>query len=231
MHLAACFQVLPPLVGVLSGRWTIPARRWVLVACLGLALADAVAWQVALHGGENQFVTYVFLPLTGAALLWAFSDWQTTETTRLAMRLAIVPFIAVSVVLSLWVDDPRRPSLYTAPFHSVAMLIAASWTFVRRSLAGTGPLMRQDWFWITAGFMVYFGAYTAIQPLTAFLIAAGRNDLILAAFNVRAVVVILAWIAVSGGMLCPIPLTPSGGPSSRRFWAWPFWWARSGSPW
>ena len=216
MDAAAYLQVLPPLVGVAAGRWNTPARRWVVVWCLGLALSDAVSILVALRWGQNLFVAYLFLPLSGSVALWALSLWQTSDLTRLALRLAIPLFVAVSVVLSVLADDPRSFSLFAAPYHAVVMLIAASWTFVRRSLAGSGPLLRQDWFWVTAGFMLYFGGFTAMQPLVSYLFASGRNDLIMEAFNLRAAMDLLAWIAISGGILCPIPLTSSGGLSSPR---------------
>jgi hypothetical protein len=231
MHLAAFAQLLPPIAGVATGRLATPARRWVVVWCLGLGLADAVSLLVALRWGENLFVSYIFLPLTGSAALWAFSLWQTTDLTRLTLRLAIPLFVAVSVVLSVVADDARSFSLFAAPYHAVVMLIAASWTFVRRSLNSPGALLQQDWFWVAGGCMLYFGSSTAMQPLVSYLFASGRDDLIMAAFNLRATLEILASIAIAGGMLCPIPLTSSGGSSSPPFSPWPFSSAPSGRPW
>lgn len=229
MYVAAYVQLLPPVVGALAHRLTSPARRWVVVWCLMLALQDAVSRLVTLLRGENLFVAYIFLPITGAIALWVLSLWQSGPTSRLAMRLAIPGFVAVSVGLSLLADDPHSFSLVTAPFYAVVMLIASSWTFVRRSLGGDGTLLEQDWFWMVGGIMLYFGAFTAMQPLVSYFLASGRNDLILAAFNVRSAMTLLAFVAITGGMLCPVRPTYSGGlfsPPSSPSPSWSPPWAR-----
>jgi hypothetical protein len=214
MHAAAFIQLLPPLIAVIGHRMTTPPRRWVVAWCLVLALQDALSVLATLRWGNNLFVSHIFLPVTSAIALSALSLWQTGPTSRLAMRLAIPGVVTVSLLLSLLADHPDTFALFTAPYHAVVMLIATSWTFVRSSLMEDGSLLEHDWFWIAGGMLLYFGAFTAIHPLLSYFYASGRNDLIVAAFDTRAAMTIVAFLAVTGGLLCPAPLMRSGGPFS-----------------
>jgi hypothetical protein len=213
-HAAALSQLLPPVVSVAAGRLASPARRWMVVWCLGLVTQEAVAVAIGRQGEPNLWVAYVFLPITGATALWTLSLWQSGTTARLALRLAIPLFVVTSAVLSFRADDPRAFSMFAAPFHAIVLLLAATWTFVHRSLTAHDALWRQDWFWAAGGLMLYGGASTAIQPLTSYLLSAGREDLLLVAFNARAAMEVLAFAAITGGMLCPVPRSSSGGSSS-----------------
>jgi hypothetical protein len=214
MHAGWLVEILPPIVGVAAGRASTSARRWTIVWCLVLALQDAVLLVTAVRGETNLFLSYLFLPVSGAVALWTLARWQTAVTARRTVRFGIPAFVLVSVLLSLVADNPKSFSQFTAPYYALVLLVAATWTFVRRSLASEGSLPGQDWFWVLGGLMVYFGASMAIQPLTSYLYGAGRNDLLAAAFDLRAVMYILAFLAITGGLLCPVPPTFSGGSSS-----------------
>jgi hypothetical protein len=145
------------------------------------------------------------------------SLWHESRTGRLTLQVAIPIFVTVSVALSVWVDNPTTFSMVAAPFHYLVLLFAALWTFVSRSLNQREGLGNSDWFWIVAGFMLYNGSSIAIQAVIWYLYDAGRQDLMFAVFNLKAAATIAAFLAIAGGMLCPLPPTPSGWRSSRRF--------------
>jgi hypothetical protein len=216
MHLAAASQLLPPLAGLLSRHLTDRARALVAVWCLLLALQDTIALALASASVNNLWLGHVGAPLTGAVALWMLSHWQTRATARLALRLAVPLFVAASAGLSLSVDDPTTFSLFAAPFHSVVILLAALWTFVVRGMDAPARPAGADWFWVLLGVMIYTGTGTAMQAVIWFLYDAGRVDLMRAAFNLKASADIVAFLAVAGGMLCPLPPTPSGSSSSPR---------------
>ncbi len=210
MHAAALSQLLPPVVGIAAGRLAPPPRRWATIFCLLLVGQDAIALALASQGFNNLWVGYVFMPAAGAAVLWTLSLWHPGDTARLTLRIAIPIFVTVSVAITLVAEDPRRFSLFTATFQSLVLLLAALWTFVRRSLIETERLTSRDWFWTVLGFMLYAGVASAIEPLSGYFLAVSREDLLHAAINVRAAVDIVAFLAIAGGMLCPLP-TSSGG--------------------
>ena len=210
MHASVLVELLPVVVALFARDRLTPARRWVIVWCVLLVTQDGGSFALASRGLHNLWVGYIGAPLAGAVALWVLSRWQETRTGRLTLELAIPIFVTVSAVLSLTVDDPTTFSLVAAPFHYLVLLFAALWTFVRRGLDQRAGLATSDWFWILAGFMVYNGSSIAIQAVVWYLYDAGRADLMIAVVNFRAVVQITAFMAIAGGMLCPVPPTPSG---------------------
>jgi hypothetical protein len=212
--------MLPPVVGGIGGRVATPPRRWVVVWCLLLVANGAISLALGLQQINNLWVGYAFMPVTGAVALWALSLWHEPGTARLALRLAIPLFVGVSAVLTLGLEDPHTFSLVAAPFHGLVLLIAAAGTFIRRSLGETTSLMRHDWFWTVAGLMLYAGTTTALEPVAWYLLSTERVDLLDLAFNAKAASDILAFVAITWGVLCPVPPKSSGGSSSPPSSPW-----------
>jgi hypothetical protein len=231
MHAAALSQLLPPVGGVIGGRVATPPRRWMVVWCLLLVTNGAISLALGLQQINNLWVGYLFMPLTGAVALWALAHWHDPGTGRLALRVAIPLFVGVSAVLTLRLEDAHTFSLVAAPFHGLVLLLAAVWTFIQRSLVETAPLVRRDWFWAVAGLMLYAGTTTALEPVAWYLLSAERVDLLHLAINAKAASDILAFVAITWGMLCPVPPTSSGGSSSPPSSPWVSSSAPSASQW
>jgi hypothetical protein len=189
-----------------------PQVRSMIMWCLLLVAQDSIALALAGYGSNNLWMTYVSWPIISGTLLWALSDWHPASSARLALRAAIPLVVVVSVILTVTIDNARTFSLVVAPFHSIVMLLAAMWTFVSLGLRENAQIMRQDWFWIVGGVMLYAATATAMQPLAWYLIRE-RVDLLHAAFNVRAGVVILSFAAITWGMLLRGAPRYSGGSS------------------
>jgi hypothetical protein len=167
--------------------------------------------------GTNLWLNYVVPPFTCVLGLWAMAARHPHSFGKTAIRTAAPLQLIISVVLILTIEDPNNFSLVVGPLGALLLLLAASWTFLSLGLADTGGLARRDWFWIVAGVMLYAATTTALEPVSWYLRFAGRFDLLAAVYYARAGVNILAFLAVAGGLLCPIPPTSSGGSSSPPF--------------
>lgn len=172
---------------------------------------NVLALLIGSRGRNNLWLAYVGFPIQSVALLCALTYWHPARAARLALKFAIPLVLVVSAALTLALDDPKDFSLAVAPFHAIVMLLATVWTFVSLSLAADSSIVQEDWFWIIGGVMLYAATATAMQPLAWYLIRE-RVDLLHAAFNVRAAVVILSFAAIAWGMLLRAPRF-SGGSS------------------
>lgn len=213
-YLAVAFELLPAIAALFARDRLTPARRWMVLWCVFLVVQDEVSFVLGLRHINNLWLGYVAAPVSGAIALWMLSLWQETRTSRLALRLAIPLFVAVSAILSVAVDDPTTFSFASAPFQYLVLLFAALWTFVRRSLDQREGLTSSGWFWILTGFMLYNGISIAQQAVVWYLYDAGQTDLVAAVFSFKELVQIAAFTAIAGGMLCPAPPKLSGWPSS-----------------
>jgi hypothetical protein len=199
------------VVGAIGGRVTTPPRRWIVVWCLLLVANGAISLALGLRQINNMWVGYVFMPVEGTVALWALSHWHPPGTARLALRLAVPLFVAVSVAFTLRVESAHTFSLVAAPFHGLVLLLAGLWTFIRRSLEETGSILQRDWFWTVAGLMLYAGPTAALEPAAWYLLAVERVDLLHLMVNAKAAGDILAFGAITWGVLCPLPPRSSGG--------------------
>ena len=208
---AVAAPLLPAVAGVLRPRVLTKARLAIVLWCAVEGSLNILAMLLGARGRNNLWLGYVGHPLLSTALLWALAQWHPAKSARLALKVAIPLVLVVSVVLTLTLDDPRDFSLAVAPFHAIVMLLATVWTFVSLSLATEQSLAGEDWFWMIGGVMLYSAIATAMQPLAWYLIRE-RVDLLHAAFNVRAAVVLLSFAAITWGMLLRAPRS-SGGSS------------------
>ena len=215
-HAGAWIALLPLLVAILTFRRLGPARAWIAVWCALLVAQDAIGLVLGLRGINNLWVGYIFQPILGGVGLWALSYWQPDDTSRTGLRYAVPLVVVVNVILILAIEDRRTFSLVASPFHYITLLLASLWTFVRLSITTEDPLAREEWFWITGGLMLYAATSTAIGPLAWYLLRP-RVDLLHAMLNVRAASNILAFAAITLGMLCPRQQKYSGGFFSRPF--------------
>ena len=212
-YAAGWIPLLPVAAAVVSRRAAAPAFRWVVVWCVALVCADAFAMALGARGINNLWALYAFMPVITALILLALSFFHPTNAGRVALKAAIPPVVLVSVLLSLTIDDARQFSLVVAPFHSTVTLLASLWTFVALSFRADSAIHRNDWFWIIGGVMLYAAATTAIQPLSWYLLRE-RVDLLHAAFNIRAAIVLTSFAAITWGMLSQGTRLSSGGSSS-----------------
>ena len=178
-----------------GGRLWIAAWSGVLIAC------GAVQLWLGSRGVHNLWVSYV-ATAASVLVLWALSFWQTSDTARLTLRVAIVPFLAVWAVLTLVVEDTADFSRAAEPMADLVCLAAAAYTLLARSLGSAAELLRQDWFWISAGVSLYFGVWCAMGPLGA-LLAGPSPGLLVVAYQVAMLLDIAAFLAIARGVTCP----------------------------
>jgi hypothetical protein len=184
-----------------------------------------------LRGEENLWMGYVVPPVASAVALWTLALRHPDSFGRTAIRMAIPLQVIVGIVLTVTIEDPSTFSLVAGPFHALVVLLAASWTFLRLGLSETEGLARRDWFWMVGGIMIYSATLTALQPVSWFLRASDRLDLLAAVYYAKAAADILAFLVIAGGMFCPVPPTSSGGSSSPPSSPWASSSPPSARPW
>jgi len=202
LDLAIAAEAVPLLAAAAARRGAGGGRGWVLAWCALLTVCNVTQIWLGAHQVNNLWVSYVVNPVGGALVLWALSCWMTREMPRLTMRLMIVPFLVVWAVLALAFDRASTFSSAAEPLADLVCLGAAAFTLVARSRTTSSDLLRQDWFWVSAGLVLYFGTLATRSPLSALLVS-GDPALLVRAYEVAAVLCIAALLAITRGVTCP----------------------------
>jgi len=201
-YLAIASEAAPLAAALIARRPQRGVRALILAWCALLLVVDSVTVWLALHGIHNLWLFSFLAPFSVAVVLWTLSHWQTGDLTRLTMRLAILPFLLVWTVLTLAVEDTSTFSRAASPMASIVGLGAAAFTLLARSFVSQGDLPRHDWFWVTGGMALYFGASSALGPLSALLVASAPQ-LLDRAYELKAGLDIVAFLLIARGVTCP----------------------------
>jgi hypothetical protein len=201
LYLGSAAEAVPLVMAAAARRPIRGARLWIVAWCGVLTACNAVTLWLGSHGVRNLWVAYV-ATAASVLVLWALSFWQTGDTARLTLLMAVVPFLAVGAVLTVLVDDTSNFSRAAEPTAYLVCLAAAAYTLLTRSLGTSAGLLRQDWFWVSAGLALYFGLWSAMGPLSALLVATSP-ELLSVAYQVAMVLNIAAFLAIARGVTCP----------------------------
>lgn len=179
-----------------------------------LILGDGVARILGARGVNNLWVGYVSNPAVGIATLLALAGWQGTLRARRALHLLVPVFAAGWVVTVAAAEDLHGFSVLAFPLQSLLLLGLSLFTLVGKSLTlGSHGTLEQDWFWICSGLALSNGAASAAEPLSAMLLKHAPERLV-QLFNFKAGIDLASALAITVGMLCPVPTAPSGPSSS-----------------
>ncbi len=182
--------------------------RWLVFFWAAIGLLATVAQRViAFTGNSNLWLSYIAQPVLLVLALAALSMWQTRELPRQVIRAAVPVSLVAGMALVLLVEDTGSFSAIAAPMFALVGLGASLLTLVARASDETDSLLRQDWFWITSGMALYFGALAALMPMARLLIGA-HGELVDRAWQLWGASAIVANGAIAVGMLCPNPSLP-----------------------
>jgi hypothetical protein len=197
-------------------------RRQPLPAALRLlAIYSAIVFVEGLLMGyvstlniRNLWMIQLFAPFEATLFLLMFARWQVRETSRLTVLVSIPLFLLAWTVLMLTVEPFNDFSQYVKPVEFILLTMVAAFTLVTRSQHLTGSPMRQPWFWVGTGSLIYFGTAVALNPVSAAL-QVSHKHLILAAFETHAALDIFCYLLFTRAMLCQPPIR-SGSSSPQR---------------
>jgi len=203
-----------PLVAAGLSRRLTPARRWVLWWSAVQVAGNLAAMLTARQGLNNHWLSYLLPPIAAGIALRTLSQWQLSPVATLWFRL-MIPLLAVTwIVIVILFENTQTFSLLAEPFAGLLVMGAAIYTLVSRAFGESSNVLQQDWLWIATGLALYSGAAIALPP-TAHWLLATHPELVVKAYEVKAVLEIVAFLAIARGMTCPIPESGSGGSSSR----------------
>lgn len=199
--LAAVFVQGAPALAYFASRQRSPAAGTVALGGLITLLATSIGTELGRRTGTNYVVGYITIPLTAGAYLFALSCWQTTYVERLTIRLGIALFIGVYLFLVQVFESLAHLGQYSHTLYSLVLLSAALWTLGRKAFTQEDVLaLDTDWFWIGFGLAIYGAATAASAAIGNILLARNRVDLFVKAWDVRAALVILAFLAITWGV-------------------------------
>ena len=199
LYAGAGSHALPLLAAVVRRPSLGRARKWVLLWSAFLVALSGFTLALALQRRNNHWLRYFITPVSTALILWALAWWQLTPLAVLAIRLLIPLLVIVWVPIVLTIEDTQTFSLLAEPFAGLVILATAIFTLAARALRESGTLARQDWFWVTLGVALYYGAVVALPPMSYWLWER-HPELVVRAYQVNALVEILAFLAIAWGV-------------------------------
>jgi len=178
------------------------------VTMLAMFLLDATMIALGKSGIETLWIIHAALPFMTALILWSLSYLQLRLVPRDAMRLAAGLYLVVWLIMTVAVEELAQFSRFTAPLQSLVILVAAAYTLVTRLRKSSAPAAA-TWFWISMGWLLYFGSGVIINPVSEMLLTANSMEALRVTFYVKAAINILAYALLTLGVMC--------GRSSLRF--------------
>lgn len=212
LHLATLSQLAPIAAGLGAFRKLTSASRWVVAWCAIKTAADLLALFLAQRGLNNLWLGYLSTPVLGTTMLWALSLWQ-QQPARLATRIAIPLALVAWLALVVLFEDIRTFSTAGEPLYALLCLAAAVYTLGANAVRESEPLLQRDWFWISTGVALYFGSAATLSILSAILVEP-RPDIVVNSYRIKSLLDLLAFAAITGGMLCSKPRPRFGAFSS-----------------
>ena len=198
---AAIYAQAFPAVAYVFARRRSAAAGFVALGGLITVLANAIGRPVGHATGNNFIVGYISIPFTAGAFLLTLAQFQATYLERMMLRIGLALFVAIYLFLVGFFEDVTHFGQYSHTLYSFVLLVAALWTLGRRALTQEDALaLDTDWFWICFGLAIYGAATAAAAAIGNILLARDRVDLFVKAWDVRAALVILAFLAISWGV-------------------------------
>jgi Flp pilus assembly protein TadB len=197
-------EATPLVVLAFHRRWPRGARAWLTAWVVYLLAIDLVGASFAVRGLNNLWLEYILMPVSVSLALWTLSYWQGAELWRLTFRIAIAPLLLAWGILTLVVDNTNSFSNAAEPTVKLVTLAAAAFTLLAGSLSRRGDLLRQDWFWFSAGMALYFGSGATLGPVSA-LFEGRDTHLLMVVFASWSLIGSLAFLLIAKGMACPPP--------------------------
>lgn len=171
------------------------------VTMLAMFLLDATMIALGKSGIETLWIIHAELPFMTALILWSLSYLQLRLVPRDAMRIAAGLYLVVWLVMTGLVEDLSQFSRFTAPLQALVILMAAAYTLVSRLRKSSAPVAA-PWFWISIGWLLYFGSGVVLDPVSKVLLTTGAMEYLRATFYVKAVINVLAYALLTLGVLC-----------------------------
>lgn len=231
LYAGAASQALIPVAALRHGRALPSVRRWIIVWAVLLLAYDALSLVLALQNRRNLWIGDVVGPIEVATVLIALALCH-PKGTRRQVVLAVIPiFMLVWGILLVFVEADNSFSTIANPLKSLVVLVASVTTLLLAIRTEEGSLAQQDWFWITIGLALKYGADAAIEPMSRVVLDT-NPEVVMFAYKLKSLVSVVASLVIARGILCPIPpprhssghTSPASSPSPSSS-------ARSARPW
>ena len=214
----AAASQLGPVLAALRPGGLASARRWIVAWCAVALAVDLASLATSRLNVNNHWLTYVALPLRGLLVFLALAGWQRWDLARRTLLAAIPAYVFTCAVLFALAERADSFSAISEPMYTLLGMSAALFTVLTRGMDTSRPLLREEWFWVCTGVVLFFGSNAAYHPFARIALAS-RPDLVISALIVKSYFEIGAYAAITIGVLCPTS-SPSGASTSPAFSRW-----------
>ncbi len=146
------------------------------VTMLTMFMLDVVMTWLGKRGSQTLWIIHAALPVITALILWSFSYLQLRSRPagchahrRGALRGGLARHDGVASRIS------SQFSRFTAPLQALVILVAAAYTLVTRLRKSSTPAAA-PWFWISIGWLLYFGSGVVLDPVSDMLLASNSME-------------------------------------------------------
>ncbi len=215
-HVAMLLEVVIPLVAfdwARRRRLELPKPRKLIIAWLLVYFVSDLAGLVTLLNGiDNQWLRYIFTPVSDILVMLALASWQDHPLRRIGLRVALYLLVPVWLIYAI-AEGTKSFGEISDPLRSIIVLIAALMTLIGNSLNTSRRISRADWFWVAAGVALYFALELALGPFLEYVLHNSR-DVASRAYRLKASVDIIAFLLIGTGLLCPLDPARRSGSST-----------------
>jgi hypothetical protein len=203
-YASAGAELLPVVPALARWKRLDSPQKWIAVWSAFLVASEVTTLLMALQGVNNHWVNYVAAPTAAALVLWALSEWHPSVGGRRTIRFLIPITLILWIAMIALFEDTKTFSVVAEPILGLILMVAVLATLVARTMQETGRIRDQSWWWISVGLMLTFGITVAFAP-AAYILLQTTPELLMRAFEIKAVLNIVAFLLIARGVLIAPP--------------------------
>lgn len=204
LYASAGAELLPVVPALVRWRGLNSSLRWIAAWSAFLVAGEVTTLVLALQGINNHWVNYLGTPTAAGLVLWALSGWHPSLGGRRVIRLLIPTALVLWIAMIALFEDTRTFSVVAEPILGLILMVAVLSVLVARTMQETGRIRDQDWWWVGLGLLLAFGITVAFAP-AAYILLQNAPNLLIRAYEVKAVLNIVAFLLIARGVLIATP--------------------------
>lgn len=200
-HILQYSPLLPLVYGMVRyRRMDYSLRLFLLYFAFSLALTFVMTI-LALQRINNLWVANTSPMIYAVIILWMFSLWQRSRWLTKVLRACIVAYALVWFTEVVVLDGWQEFTVVTLPLQGYIFLTVSCLTIYQLNKDVEQPLLDLPQFWISAGFILFYGGMILITLVSNRLLQISEETL-RQALLIQPTLSLIAHLLFTGGLRC-----------------------------